>query len=106
MSGMRHGKGKWQMLHGDQYEGEYMNDKKNGNGQYRWKNGSVYNGMFQNDYRHGYGEMKWNDGRTYKGHWVNGIEKNVHIQLDKGIDKTIKNPGIANKTLGTSINTI
>lgn len=50
--------------------------------------------------------MKWNDGRAYKGHWVNGIEENVHIKLDKGIDKTIKNPGIAKKTLGTSINTM
>ena len=43
---MRHGKGKWQMLHGDSYEGEYMNDKKNGQGIYHWKNGSKYIGAF------------------------------------------------------------
>jgi len=94
MSGMRHGKGKWHMLHGDLYEGEYMNDKKNGKGVYLWKNGAKYTGSFENDYRHGYGEMTWNDGRFYKGEWINGIEKNVNIKLDKGIDsRTVKNPG-------------
>jgi hypothetical protein len=46
MSGMRHGKGKWHMLHGDMYEGNYMNDKKSGKGTYLWKNGSKYIGEF------------------------------------------------------------
>jgi hypothetical protein len=96
MSGMRHGKGKWHMLHGDCYEGDYMNDKKNGKGVYHWKNGAKYEGRFENDYRHGYGEMIWGDGRVYKGEWVNGIEKNVQIKLDKGFDNNaIKKPGSA-----------
>lgn len=79
---MRHGRGVWQMVNGDSYEGEYMNDKKNGKGTYLWKNGSKYIGNFENDYRHGYGEMYWQDGRVYKGKWLNGIEKNTLITLD------------------------
>ena len=43
---MRHGRGIWQMINGDSYEGEYMNDKKNGKGIYLWKNGSKYEGNF------------------------------------------------------------
>ena len=43
---MRHGKGKWQMINADSYDGEYMNDKKNGKGIYIWKNGVKYIGNF------------------------------------------------------------
>ena len=41
---MRHGKGKWTMINGDKYEGDYLNDKKNGNGIYLWKSGDKYVG--------------------------------------------------------------
>ena len=41
---MRHGKGKWMMVNGDKYEGEYLNDKKNGHGTYQWKTGDRYVG--------------------------------------------------------------
>ena len=33
--------------------------------------------------------MKWQDGRTYKGKWLNGIEKNLLISLEK---PQVKNP--------------
>lgn len=73
-----------------------MNDKKNGQGVYLWKNGSRYEGNFENDYRHGYGEMKWQDGRVYKGKWLNGIEKNLLITLEK--------PGAKNQKRASSNN--
>lgn len=41
---MRHGKGVWMMVHGDKYEGDYLNDKKNGKGTYTWKSGDRYQG--------------------------------------------------------------
>ena len=34
--------------------------------------------------------MQWNDGRSYKGEWINGIEKNVTIQLDNGVNKSTR----------------
>lgn len=39
---MRHGSGMWNMVNGDRYEGEYLNDKKSGHGVYTWANGDRY----------------------------------------------------------------
>lgn len=43
--------------------------------------------------------MKWNDGRTYKGQWINGIEKNVTILLDKPIEKSVRKLNNQSNTL-------
>ena len=43
--------------------------------------------------------MKWQDGRTYKGKWLNGIEKNLLISLEKPQAKTsgkVANPKVGN----------
>lgn len=51
----------------NQYEGEYLDDKKHGFGVFEWESGNRYNGLYFQDERHGYGIMKWTDGSTYKG---------------------------------------
>jgi hypothetical protein len=35
--------------------------------------------------------MRWQDGRTYKGKWLNGIEKNLLISLEKPPAKPTNN---------------
>lgn len=47
-NGLRHGRGIWkaQKEGGDEYEGEYCNDKKTGYGEYRWTSGNMYKGNF------------------------------------------------------------
>ena len=44
------------MRTGEEYKGEYRNDKKCGFGELR-SGEENYVGNFENDYRHGYGEL-------------------------------------------------
>ena len=54
---MRHGEGYFKDLRtGEEYKGEYRNDKKCGFGELR-SGEENYVGNFENDYRHGYGEL-------------------------------------------------
>jgi len=70
---MKHGKGSWKKEEtnpiGNQYAGEYYNDKKHGHGEFKWESGNRYSGSYMFDKRHGYGEMFWKNGTVYKGDW-------------------------------------
>jgi len=76
--GLKHGKGKWvRRLVNDhlgkrcnQYEGDYLMDRKHGWGKFEWESGNTYAGGYSNDEREGYGVMKWTDGSCYMGMWV------------------------------------
>lgn len=52
---MKQGKGKWkkkintEQPINNQFEGEYLNDKKNGFGEFNWISGNKYRGNYLND---------------------------------------------------------
>jgi hypothetical protein len=72
---MKNGSGKWkksEAVTSNQYEGDYLNDKKHGHGQFNWESGNWYSGNYRHDKRHGLGEMHWADGTVYDGEWEYG----------------------------------
>ena len=52
---VREGKGNLVFNDGDEYEGEYRDDKFHGRGKYIWANGDVYDGQWVNGKRSGHG---------------------------------------------------
>jgi len=63
-------------INGDNYNGEWENNRKNGKGTQFWKkNGAIYDGDWVNDLRHGYGtySLPNTSGGGYRkvfaGHW-------------------------------------
>ena len=71
---MKHGQGKisfgprspWA---GDEYTGEFRNDKFHGQGVY--SKGGKYVGEFQDDKKHGKGTITYADGKSVGGIWRN-----------------------------------
>ncbi|XP_029371077.1 MORN repeat-containing protein 3 isoform X2 [Echeneis naucrates] len=69
-------------VHGDEYNGEWRDNKKHGKGLQLWKkSGATYNGKWKNGKRDGYGEwseglrsgwgrMYYESGDTYEGEWM------------------------------------
>ena len=69
---MKNGKGEIKMIKsGDNYEGEFVNDKITGYGKYIWDNHHQYIGYFVNGEMNGKGKYKWPDGSEYEGEYVN-----------------------------------
>ena len=69
--------GKWRKSKenaSNQFEGQYINDKKEGYGVFRWSSGNCYRGQYKGDEREGIGEMRWTDGSVYIGQWGRGIQ--------------------------------
>ncbi|KAF8569478.1 hypothetical protein P879_06713 [Paragonimus westermani] len=56
-----------QWMNGDQYVGDFVNDRRNGWGFYTAHSGETFEGTFFEDRRHGYGVNKWPDGSSYFG---------------------------------------
>ena len=77
-NGLKNGKGRWKSAREinniNQYEGEYIDDKKHGYGVFIWASGNIYKGEYFEDERHGSGEMSWTDGTKYIGEWWHGIQ--------------------------------
>ena len=46
----------------------------NGKGTFKWPNGDQYNGEWKNEKPHGLGTFKWVDGTKYIGDWKFGLE--------------------------------
>ena len=66
------GNGEWE---GDEYAGEFKDDKIHGQGVYsfgkgEWE-GDKYAGEFKDDKRHGQGIYTHADGRVWQGQWKN-----------------------------------
>lgn len=57
---------------GDEYVGDFFNDKKAGTGKYVWADGSSYEGGFTAGVREGTGTYVSANGRTYTGEFKNG----------------------------------
>jgi hypothetical protein len=47
----------------------YYNDKINGKGMFQSISGNNYNGEWMDEIQHGYGEEYMNDNSCYKGDW-------------------------------------
>ena len=54
---------------------------KNGRDFFVWPNGDEYDGQWKNDRRHGSGTMRYSDGTEYVGDWVND-ERTVDSKLN------------------------
>jgi hypothetical protein len=54
---MKHGKGKWMQdgsnINCNQYEGDFVMDKKHGTGIFKWESGNWYKGEYSDNLRHG-----------------------------------------------------
>ena len=68
---MMNGKGKYTWPDGNEYEGEYINDKREGQGKFKWKNGDIFEGTFHDGKPNGKGIII-NKGSKYKGEFVKG----------------------------------
>ena len=67
------GKPRMIFANGDEYVGDYFNDKRAGNGKYIWASGAVYEGDFAGGMIHGMGTYTARPGRMpYTGEFVNG----------------------------------
>ena len=57
---------------GNQYVGEWKNNKFNGQGTFTFANGDKYVGEFKDDKRNGQGTYTYADGTVEEGIWKNG----------------------------------
>jgi hypothetical protein len=58
---------------GEQYEGEWLNNRRNGVGSNTFTSGVIYYGQWKNDMRHGLGTTISKEGVKKRGTWVNGV---------------------------------
>ncbi len=65
------GYGKYIWENGDEYIGNWKNNKKDGKGTYLFASGSKYSGEFKNGKRYGKGTYIWADGEKHTGQWMN-----------------------------------
>ena len=72
--GERHGYGAFVADNGNEYEGEWKNDKREGHGKAKYNTGDVYIGNWKNCKRHGHGTMYIENGDVYEGGWNNGFK--------------------------------
>ena len=56
---------------GDEYDGDWKNNKKHGFCTFYWNNGDKYFGEYLNNKRHGKGRYTNKSGDKYDGDWVN-----------------------------------
>ena len=86
--GERHGFGTFVADNGNEYEGEWKNDKRDGHGKAKYNTGDVYIGDWKNCKRHGHGTMYIENGDIYEGGWSNGFKDGVgkYIWRDGEID--------------------
>jgi hypothetical protein len=73
-AGRKHGKGIKRWPWGEQYEGDFVEDRKQGFGTYTWSldgpwSGEKYIGAFSADSREGVGTYTWPTGEVYAGTW-------------------------------------
>lgn len=73
--GERHGYGVFVAENGNEYEGEWKNDKRDGEGTAKYNTGDMYIGSWKNCKRHGHGTMYVENGDVYEGEWDKGFKE-------------------------------
>ena len=68
----RHGYGTFRFADGDQHVGEYKDGKPNGQGAYTWADGDKYVGEYKDGKPNGQGAYTWADGDKYVGEYKDG----------------------------------
>ena len=64
------GEGEYTYANGDQYTGNWINNKKEGRGVMIYKqNGEKYEGQWKNSKKHGNGKYIFESGDVYEGYW-------------------------------------
>jgi len=66
------GKGTFKWPNGDQYNGEWKNEKPHGLGTFKWVNGTKYIGDWEFGIQNGQGTVTWTNGDKYIGGRKNG----------------------------------
>ena len=67
------GKNKYVFANGDEYVGDFVNDRRTGNGKYIWASGQSYEGAFVSDVMSGMGTYDFGNGKQpYTGLFENG----------------------------------
>ncbi|KAJ8311973.1 hypothetical protein KUTeg_009346 [Tegillarca granosa] len=90
-------------VNGDQYTGEWLDNKKDGKGTYKWKeNGALYDGDWRKGKRAGFGTYSVPDGRggyrrEYSGGWKNDMR---HVNFTIEILKYYEGEWYADKRSG------
>ena len=73
--GQKHGNGKILYDNGNEYDGQWKNNKRDGKGTTRYASGNVYIGMWKVGKRHGFGVFHIEkSGDIYRGNWSGGIK--------------------------------
>ena len=67
MNDLKDGKGNLTYKNGDNYYGEFKDDKRNGKGKLKYTNGDYYVGEFKDDKKEGSGTYFYKDGDYYEG---------------------------------------
>ena len=57
---------------GEQYVGEWKDNKRTGQGTYTYANGNKYVGEYKDNKRNGHGTLTWKDGTVQEGIWKDG----------------------------------
>jgi len=70
----RHGQGTMIWPNGDEYVGEWKDDRMDGQGTMTWANGDVYEGEWKEDIMNGQGAYIWANGDEYTGQWKDGVQ--------------------------------
>jgi hypothetical protein len=73
--GQKHGNGKMTYDNGNEYDGQWKNNKRDGKGTTRYSSGNVYIGMWKGGKRHGFGVFYIEkSGDSYRGNWSGGVK--------------------------------
>ncbi|KAL7539983.1 hypothetical protein ACHAXR_009782 [Thalassiosira sp. AJA248-18] len=73
--GQKHGDGKMKYDNGNEYEGQWNNNKRDGKGITKYASGNVYTGTWKTGKRHGFGVFHIKKtGDIYRGNWAQGLK--------------------------------
>ncbi len=77
-----HGKGKYNLSSGDEYEGAVCFSKNHGKGTLQYADGRHYTGQWSNNLREGKGTFTWPGGSYYEGEFVHNLRHGQGHFLD------------------------
>ena len=87
VDGLMEGKGTYQDLSGNSYEGQWKNNNYHGIGIFKYSNGDVYDGEWINGLRSGEGTLSKINGDIYKGGWSANKKEGIGTYSTEGVRK-------------------